>query len=102
MTNEFKGFEYNILGCPIRLKDGESDFDTAKLAVDMVNNEIEALKLKSPNLSNTDIAVLTALKLASEKVQVDDEFKASLGTLKTGIKEAISFLETSTSENSNT
>jgi cell division protein ZapA (FtsZ GTPase activity inhibitor) len=81
MTNEFKGFEYNILGCPIRLKDGESDFETARLAVEMVNKEIESLKLKSPNLSNTDIAVLTALKLASDKVHVDDEFKTSLLTL---------------------
>lgn len=101
MTNEFKGFEYNILGCPVRLKSGESDFNTAKLAVDMVNKEIESLRLKSPNLSNTDIAVLTALKLASDKVHGDVEFKTSLSTLKSGIREAIDFLDTSSS-NSNT
>lgn len=71
MTANNEGLEFNILGCKIRIKPDEARDKQAKLAIDIVNQEIENLKKSNPKISDLDCAVLTALKLASGKVDVE-------------------------------
>lgn len=93
MTVNNKGLEFNILGSQVRLSAHESEDTKAKLAVDLVQSEVEKLKGQNSRLKDTDIAVLVALKMATEKLSVEEDFKDSVTSLKTGINEALEFIE---------
>jgi len=93
MTVRSEGFEYNILGCKIRVKQEESDHKDAKKAVDLVTKEINELKSKNPSLKDLDIAVLVALKLAADKSEIESEYKDNVFALRSGISDALSFIQ---------
>lgn len=93
MTVKNEGLEYNILGCPIRMKANEGDSTSAKLAVDLVNKEIETLRGQNPSLRDIETAVLVALKLASEKIEIEGEYKENVFSLRSGITDALNFIE---------
>jgi cell division protein ZapA (FtsZ GTPase activity inhibitor) len=93
MTVHNEGFEYNILGCNVRIKEDETERDNALKAIETVNTEIEKLKRANSKLSDLDIAVLVSLKLASDKQGVEQEYKENVFSLKSGINEALNFIE---------
>ncbi|MEX0798563.1 MAG: cell division protein ZapA [Bacteriovoracaceae bacterium] len=93
MTANNEGLEFNILGCQVRIKSDEARDKQAKQAVNIVNQEIENLKKSNPKLKDMDCAVLTALKLASEKLDVETEYKETASALKAGITDALDFIE---------
>lgn len=93
MTVKNEGLEYNILGCPVRLKPDEGSSSNAQLAVDLVNKEIEHLRSKNPALKDVEVAVLIALKFAAEKLDVEAEYKENVFALRSGINEALNFIE---------
>jgi cell division protein ZapA (FtsZ GTPase activity inhibitor) len=93
MTVKNDGLEYNILGCPIRIKKEEGDSSIAKHAVDLVNKEIEQLKSKNANLKDLEVAVLVALKYASRTLEIENEYKENVFSLRSGIQDALSFIE---------
>lgn len=93
MTVKNDGLEYNILGCPIRIKKEEGNSSIAKLAVDLVNKEIEQLKSKNANLKDLEVAVLVALKYASSTLEIENEYKENVFSLRSGIQDALSFIE---------
>jgi cell division protein ZapA (FtsZ GTPase activity inhibitor) len=93
MTVHNEGFEYNILGCSVRIKPDETERDNALKAIETVNTEIEKLRRANSKLSDLDVAVLVSLKLASEKQDVEQEYKENVFSLKSGINEALNFIE---------
>ena len=93
MTVNNKGLEFNILGSQVRLSAQESEDEKAKLAIDQVQSEVEKLKSQNSRLKDTDIAVLVALKMATQKIEVENDFKDSVSSLKSGINEALEFIE---------
>jgi cell division protein ZapA (FtsZ GTPase activity inhibitor) len=93
MTVKNEGLEYNILGCPIRMKADEGDSSSAQRAVDLVNKEIEQLRSQNPGLKDVETAVLIALKLASEKIDIEGEYKENVFALRSGINDALNFIE---------
>jgi cell division protein ZapA (FtsZ GTPase activity inhibitor) len=93
MTVNNKGLEFNILGSQVRLSAQESDDNRAKAAIELVQKEVETMKMQNSRLKDTDIAVLVALKLATQKLEVEDDFQTSVGSLKQGINEALEFIE---------
>ena len=93
MTVHKEGFEYNILGCNVRIKPEETERDNALKAIKTVNTEIENLRKSNSKLKDLDIAVLIALKLASEKEEVESEYKENVFSLRSGITEALNFIE---------
>ncbi len=93
MTANNEGLEFNILGCKVRIKPEEARDTQAKRAIDIVNQEIEKLKSSNAKLSDMDCAVLTALKLASDNIDVENEYKETALSLKSGIKDALNFIE---------
>lgn len=93
MTVNNKGLEFNILGSQVRLSAQESEDTKARLAIDLVLDEVEKLKGQNSRLKDTDIAVLVALKMASKSIEVEDDFKESVSSLKLGINEALEFIE---------
>lgn len=93
MTVKNEGLEYNILGCPVRIKPEEDNSSNAQLAVDLVNKEIEQLRSKNSALKDTEVAVLIALKFAAEKLDVESEYKENVFALRSGINDALNFIE---------
>lgn len=93
MTANNEGLEFNILGCHIRIRPDEARDQQAKQAIDIVNQEIESLKKANPKLGDLDCAVLTALKLASDKMDVENEYRETALALKSGINDALDFIE---------
>ena len=95
MSNENKnqGLEYNILGCVVRVKADEKDNTNAQLAINALNDEINALKSKNPNIKDIDAAVLSALNIANKTLQVDSEYKENIFALRSGVEDALKFIE---------
>lgn len=100
-TEENQSLEYNILGCVVRVKPDENNNKNAQRAVDLLNDEIVSLKKQNPQLKDIDVAVLSALKLASGSLDLEAEYKENVFALKSGIEDALNFVEqvsTGTSE----
>jgi cell division protein ZapA len=92
MTKMSQDIEYNVLGCKVRVRPDQNDSDNAKAVVDLVNAEIQQLKTARPLLRDTDLAVLVALKIATEKVQLEDEYKKNILKLEGSLETALQAL----------
>ena len=92
MTKTSQDIEYNVLGCKVRVRPDQDDSTIAKAVVDLVNSEVEQLKKSRPQLRDTDVAVLVALKMATEKLQVEDEYKSNIFKLEESLETALQVL----------
>ncbi len=84
--------EYNVLGCKVRVRPDQNDSTNAKAVIDLVNAEIQHLKSARPMLRDTDLAVLVALKMATEKTQLEDEYKENILKLEGSLETALQAL----------
>jgi hypothetical protein len=84
--------EYNVLGCKVKYRPLQNDSQNAKTVIDLVLREVEALKSKRPMLRDTDVAVLVALKLATEKIELEDEYKSNILKLEESLEMALQAL----------
>ena len=85
--------EFNILGCIIRIKSDENNDTKAMQAVQILTDEIEVVKKQNPTLKLTDLAVLSALNIASKYLDNEAEFKENIFTLKSGVEGALKYVE---------
>jgi cell division protein ZapA len=92
MTKMSQDIEYNVLGCKVRVRPDQNDSNNAKAVMDLVNAEIEQLKSARPLLRDTDLAVLVALKMATEKMQLEDEYKNNIIKLEGSLETALQAL----------
>ena len=92
MTQLSQDIEYNVLGCKVRVRPDQNDSYNAKAVIDLVNAEIQQLKTARPLLRDTDLAVLVALKIATEKVQLEDEYKNNILKLEGSLETALQSL----------
>ena len=84
--------EYNVLGCKVRVRPDQNDSHNAKAVVDLINAEIQQLKINRPQLRDTDVAVLVALKVATQKMQLEDEYKQNIFKLEESLETALQAL----------
>ncbi len=91
---ESQEIEFNVLGCKVKVQPGQNDSDQAKAVIDSVSAEIQQLKSKRPMLRDTDVAVLIALKVATEKLQLEDEYKKNIFKLEESLEIALGALGT--------
>jgi cell division protein ZapA (FtsZ GTPase activity inhibitor) len=89
MTQTSQETEFNVLGCKVRLRPEETDSHIAKAVIDLVHSEVESLKRHRPQLRDTDVAVLVALKMATEKMQLEDEYKKNINKLEESLETAL-------------
>lgn len=81
--------EFNVLGCKVKLRPDQNDSHSAKVVIDLVMSEIQDLKMKRPLLKDTDVAVLVALKIATEKLQLEDEYKSNILKLENSLESVL-------------
>jgi cell division protein ZapA (FtsZ GTPase activity inhibitor) len=84
--------EFDVLGCKVTYKPERNDSHNAKAVIDLIIREIEDLRLKRPKLRDTDVAVLVALKIATEKLQLEDEYKTNILKLEESLETALQTL----------
>ncbi len=81
--------EFNVLGCKVKYHPEQNDSHNAKAVIDLVLSEIQELKSKRPMLRDTDVAVLVALKMATDKIQIEDEYKSNILKLEASLETAL-------------
>lgn len=81
--------EFEVLGCKVKYRPENNDDDDSKVVIDFVLREIEALKLSRPLLRDTDVAVLVALKIATEKTKLENEYKSNILKLEQSLESAL-------------
>lgn len=85
--------EFNVLGCRVKVRPDQEDSHIAKAVVDLVNAEVTQLKSARPSLKDTDVAVLVALKIATENKHLELEYKANILKLEESLSKALALLE---------
>lgn len=93
MTPMSQEVEFNVLGCKVKVRPDENDNHNALAVINLVNAEIQQLKNNRPMLRDTDVAVLVALKMAEEKMQLEDEYKTNLIKLENSLEQALQAIE---------
>ncbi len=81
--------EFNVLGCKVKYKPEQNDSHNAKVVIDRVMAEVHDLKTKRPLLRDTDVAVLVALKMATEKIELEEEYKSNILKLEESLETAL-------------
>ncbi len=89
MTQTSQETEFNVLGCKVKYRPEQNDSHIAKAVLDLICAEVEALKTSRPSLRDTDVAVLVALKMATEKMQIEDEYKKNILKLEESLETAL-------------
>ncbi len=86
--------EFSVLGCKVKYRPEQNESHIAKAVIDLVLAEIQQLKINRPQLRDTDVAVLVALKIATEKLQLEDEYKGNILKLEGTLEKAMESLNT--------
>lgn len=92
MTGISQEKEISILGCKVRYNPEQDDNNIAKAVVELVNNEIISLKTQRPQLRDTDVAVLIALKVAKDMLTLENEYKGNIVKLEESLNLAMNAL----------
>jgi cell division protein ZapA len=82
--------EFSVLGCKVKYRPEQNDSHIARLVIEQVQEEVRQLQMKRPGLRDTDVAVLVALKMATEKLQLEDEYKQNTLKLEESLEAALS------------
>lgn len=93
MTDVGQEADVDILGCHVKLRPNESDRDVARAVINLVSQEIAELQKARPSLRETDVAVLVALKMATDKVKLENEFKETVLKLESSLEQAVGRLQ---------
>ncbi|MCO4792527.1 MAG: cell division protein ZapA [Bacteriovoracaceae bacterium] len=94
MESNRNNLDFDVLGYKIKLSpDADGSTDTAERIVDLVRSEALNLQEKSPALDKGQVAILVALKLASEKLSLEHDFKENLDKLQLSARDALQYIE---------
>lgn len=91
---EIKTNEYDVLGYRVNLADSSGcGRVSADEIVNLVKREAELIQSNKPNLNRGQIATLVALKMAADKLALDQDFKQSVNQFQVNTRNAIEEIE---------
>ena len=85
--------EFNVVGCRVRFNPAVDGGVKPQEVVELVRREAVSLKQNAPKRTDAEIAVLVALKLASEKIAIESEYRQNIDKLENSISDALEFVE---------
>lgn len=86
--------EFEVLGYKVKLREqGDSTGVSASEVVDLVKRESDKIMVKAPHLSNGEVALLVALQMAKENIEINQQFQSDLGSLKEKAGQALNLIE---------
>jgi hypothetical protein len=94
MDNNTSVKEFEILGYKVKLREEENTSSiSASEVVDLVKRESDKIMVKAPHLSNGEVALLVALQMAKENVEINTKFQCDLDVLKDKAGQALNLIE---------
>jgi cell division protein ZapA len=85
---------YEVLGCTLKLKPDEKlEGVQPSDVVSYVQNEAAKILQQSPGLTDGQIAVLIAMKLAGEKLALEHEYRDNIRLLHRTAADALQYIE---------
>ncbi|MCY4643119.1 MAG: hypothetical protein OXB88_00720 [Bacteriovoracales bacterium] len=84
--------EYDILGYRVKLKPNAMDDVEPSRCVNLVLDEVAKIKSQS-NVPTNEAVLLTALKLAVEKIRLEEGMKKDMGQLQSCAVDALDLIE---------
>jgi len=89
--------EFDILGQKVRLtSDPETEKTSPDEIVDYVREVASKIKDSAPNLDCGKIFLLTALKIAEERIDISSEYKENIDVLQSSVTDALGFIDQAT------
>ena len=88
-----KNEDYEILGYKVRFKPEVGDHIDPQGCVDLVNKLVKEINQNAPELDKAQTAILVALRLASEKIDLEVDFKESIQQLHSAANDAFRIIE---------
>ena len=92
-TDEGK-LEFEILGYTVTFRtESEKSSIRPEQILDLIQNEAELIKKDSPNLDSGQLAILLALKLAKENLDLKNSLKDNIENLQASALDALRYFE---------
>lgn len=94
MNSNKEKLDFDVLGFKVKFRPDQ--FANEKMALDVVEyvrEESAKIKDKVPHLDQGQVAILTALKIASEKISMESECKDAIEQLQVTAGDALKFIE---------
>jgi len=91
--NEDNNLEFTVLGQNVRFRSESPLGGTAHQAVDYVKKVSQELQNKLSISDLNHLAVLTALKIAQEKLDMEGDYKKDIHDLQSTAKDALGMIE---------
>ena len=91
--NEDNTLEFNVLGQNVRFRSEIANNGTADKAVDYVKKVSQELQNKLSISDLNQLAVLTALKIAQDKLNMEGDYKKDIFDLQSAAKDALDMIE---------
>lgn len=82
-----------ILGCKIKLTAEAQDSVKAMDVIELINKEASEIKKRQPGLSNADTAVMVALKIAADRLAIEQDFKGNIEFLEKTIDNSLQVID---------
>ncbi len=95
MDKNLSVIDFEILGYKVKLREqrGSESSVTPHDVVDLVRRESNKIMDKAPQLSSGEVAILVALQMAQENLELSQSYKEELANLKSKAGEALNLIE---------
>ena len=90
--------EHDILGMRLSVQDEveQESTVTSSQVIEFVQEQVDKLTEQYPNLDNAQLAVLLAMNIARERLEIEAEFKANIEDIEQSTKLALENIESIT------
>lgn len=85
--------DFEVLGFKLKLKpsvDGRSD---PREVLDLVREEADRISSRSPSLDRGEVAILVALKMACDRLDIEREYRDNIESFSATAKDALRCIE---------
>jgi cell division protein ZapA (FtsZ GTPase activity inhibitor) len=91
--NELNHLEYSVLGQKVRFRSSDDEVIAPIEIVELVQKEAEDIRNKHSIKDPKYLAILTALKLAQDKLHLEGDYKQSISDLQLVAEDALKIME---------
>lgn len=93
MEIERNDLEFDVLGFKVKVRPEENNGIPAERPIELVRQEARAIAKRFPQLDNGKVATLVALKIATDYLQLDQEFRKGIESLEDDAKAALALIQ---------
>ena len=81
--------EFEVMGLMVKFRPKEGEENKPVEVIEYLKREANDIRIKKPNVTNEQLAILVALKSAEELVQLREEYRDSINRLHLTAKEIL-------------